>query len=139
MYNSFFSNNLVFLFSLLITFSKSQEISFEKIEAEIQNLCDTIVNSESDSSKFLANEKLIKKLKIISRKKKFHKYEFKNYNPITTLSSDDKKLKLFNWFIQKKMANTIITLTFKSVTKEVKSVITSLLKALMITRLSMIK
>ena len=46
MYNSFFSNNLVFLFSLLITFSKSQEISFEKIETEIQNLCDTIVNSE---------------------------------------------------------------------------------------------
>ena len=102
MYNSFFSNNLVFLFSLIFTFSSSQEASFEKIETEIQNLCDTIVNSESDSSKFLANEKLIEKLKIISRKKKFHKYEFKNYNPITILSSDDKKLKLFNWFIQKK-------------------------------------
>ena len=81
MYNSFFSNNLVFLFSLLITFSKSQEISFEKIETEIQNLCDTIVNSESDSSKFLANEKLIKKLKIISRKRNFINMNLK----ITTL------------------------------------------------------
>ena len=69
MYNSFFLNNLVFLISLIFTFSSSQESSFEKIEAEIQNLCDTIVNSESDSSKFLANENLIKNLKKISRKK----------------------------------------------------------------------
>ena len=81
MYNSFFSNNLVFLISLIFTFSSSQESSFEKIEAEIQNLCDTIVNSESDSSKFLANENLIKNLKKISRKKKFHKYEFKKLQP----------------------------------------------------------
>ena len=79
MYNSFFSNNLVFLFSLLITFSKSQKYHLKKLKQRFKP--DTIVNSESDSSKFLANEKLIKKLKIISRKKKFHKYEFK----ITTL------------------------------------------------------
>lgn len=98
---SFFTHNLVFLFSLIFTFSYSQETTFEKIESEIQNLCDTIVDSESDSSKFIANINLIKKLETISRKKKFHKYEFKNYNPLTILNSDDKKLKIFNWFIPK--------------------------------------
>ena len=81
MYNSFFLNNLVFLISLIFTFSSSQESSFEKIEAEIQNLCDTIVNSESDSSKFLANENLIKNLKKISRKRNFINMNLK----VTTL------------------------------------------------------
>ena len=84
---------------LLFYNSKSQENKFFTQEQELSKLGEIILNGETDSIRYEANNKFKKILIDLLNTKKSYKYKFGKIAPLSIITPKNKKFKFFSWFI----------------------------------------
>ena len=96
---------ILILMFLLFYNSKSQENKFFTQEQELSKLGEIILNGESDSIRYEANNKFKKILIDLLNTKKSYKYKFGKIAPLSILTPKNKKFKFFSWFVPLKNGN----------------------------------
>ena len=90
---------IIILMFLLFYNSKSQENKFFTQEQELSKLGEIILNGQTDSIRYEANNKFKKILIDLLNTKKSYKYKFGKTAPLSILNPKNKKFKFFSWFV----------------------------------------
>ena len=99
MFVNFFLNKLLFLIAILIAFNNSFAQDFDYEIEIINELFEQIVNTRNDKHKLELNEQIVENIELILNDEESFNYDFSELEFIVILSSDDNKLKIYNWNI----------------------------------------
>lgn len=89
------------LLSLCMNLWAQDEELLAVYEANIASLADEILSAPDDISKIAANQKLLDLLPEVLSVEKVHKYPFEKVQSMSILSTEDNKLRIFNWTLPK--------------------------------------
>ena len=89
------------LLSFAMNLWAQDEELLAQYEVNIASLADEILSATDDISKMAANQKLLALIPEVLSVEKVQKYPFENIQSMSILQSDDNKLRIFNWTLQK--------------------------------------